>query len=431
VKIWYYDRGQIHQAAGIPDLPDEDEVPFVFSQVPVVEPSIVGNELWRTRILHRFIDDGHTVVWGSRRRVMPSAERDWDLQRLLDERPEFAPWVRETDPMLDCEIWDVHDGVEESYLKEVPTDADQRDEKIIPGYAKKWYKESRFGLPPQDVDIAIIHVMRANPIAGIEQSYMIGKFLECGIPVIVYDNNRMMPGTVNSLRYWDMDLLNHPLFTLVAPYEESYGYGEPHLLDFPYVKQLELEPAPESERNGSITYVGNEYDRWRAMLRMLLPLHRDYPIRIWGKYDSKKGMELQKTYPNVHWMGRTRGSCRARKEIAHAGLTCNMLRGTYASIGLVTYRTFDSPCYGTLQYADAKIKRIEKFVPREYLCEGMPRAREIADRVASFSEDQYMEELEKQRAMVRGYDFDAYFMPTYYSLIEMAMAKAERPNAVV
>jgi hypothetical protein len=33
--------------------------------------------------------------------------------------------------------------------------------------------------------------------------------------------------------------------------------------------------------------------------------------------------------------------------------------------------------------------------------------------------------------MVRGYDFDAYFMPTYYSLIEMAMAKAERPNAVV
>lgn len=424
MKLWYYDRGQIHQAAGIPDLPDEDEVPFVFSQVPVVEPSIVGNELWRTRILHRFWDDGHTVVWGSKRRVMPSEERDWDLQRLLDVRPEYAPWVRDRDPMLGCEIWDVHDQVEESYIKEVPVDADQRDEKIIPGYASKWFKQSRFGLPPQDIDVAIIHVMRANPIAGIEQSYMIGKFLECGIPVIVYDNNRMMPGTVNSLKYWGVDLLAHPLFTLVAPYAESYGYGDPHLLDFPYVTALELEPLPGAERNRTITYVGNEYDRWRAMLRMFLPLSDEFRLRVWGKYDSKKGLEMQRDYPNVEWMGRTRGSCRARREIARAGLTCNMLRGTYASIGLITYRTFDSPCYGTLQFADRKIKRIEKFVPAEYLASDAREGREIAERVYHYGHQQYMEELERQRAMVRGYDFDTYFMPRYYELIEMAMRKA-------
>jgi len=418
MKLFWYDRGLCNQSSAIANLPEEDEVFMVFSPgLKHTEPNMTGNELWKVPLLHHLADSGHEITRGSTRRIEPSEERDFDLRRLRDMYPEYGAFVRDRDPMLDTAIWDIHKELEQEYIKEGVGDRINTADVI-----KKWLKEKPFGTGP-DVDLALFIVMRSNPISALEQTYQIAMFLMRGIPVMLWDHDRQIAGTARSLMHGGLDW-PHPLITVIAPYDVDNNWGVPELIDFPYTEHLETyTPIAEREYPGQV-YCGNDYARDAEFAAYVFPqAAAGTPTWIWGKFDGPDGLDKQTKWPMVNWMGRVPANKVPRK-LAQGLFTVNIVKNTYPKIGLITQRTFDSVCYGTLQMADGKIHRIGKYVPEDYIVRSEREAVELGQKILTYSDEEYRDELQKQRALVKTNTLEGYFFPRFDELMELALSKA-------
>lgn len=427
MKIYWFDRGFINQSFGVPYMPTEDEALLGFSpRVKHQEANVIGCENWRIPVLHQMIRDGHQIIWGSEREVMPSEDADFDLARIA---PDFdlESFVSDRDPMLDQQVWDIHRTLEDAYMERFPAGrekpvgkrgVDPGDEDYTLGWLKERIEEKAFGVPPE-VDVAIIAIVRGNPITGFEHTYITAQYLRMGVPVIWYDQDRQLAATANSMTKTGHAWPN-PGIMIVGPYSVGYKWGEPITLDFPYIKDYEEwwnKHAPQKSRGA--VYVGNDYERRKLMEEYLLPLSQIFPVDIWGKFDTKDADEFKAKWNTVNWAGRVETN-RALSKIAMGKMTVNLIKHNYQKIGQITMRTMESPMAGTLQMGIAENIRIRDFIPADYIASSTDGAMRIARRIDAMSHAEYADELELQRDMVRRYDLHDYYMPTLYGLIDRA-----------
>lgn len=415
MRICWYDHGQVFQSAAIPDLPSPDETWGVYGEKAEehFKTDVVGMSLWRIPLLHRLIRDGHEIVMHTRRKVMPCKEKDDDLARLVESYPEYAKYVTipdlcsESDTFRSLPVrqnFNVH-WVSDRFLfpdHEAPTSE----------MLRFWVRDQVLG-EVADVDVAVIAAMRADVATAFETSYLIGTYLERGTPVIIWDQDRQLSGTVSAFKRLEHPW-PHPLVTVIGPYEEETRYAKPITLDYPYVDLYEREPASVEERDGA-RYVGNDYGRREAMERLLLCHTRDdLPVRVWGEY--RKAEKWCKQFPSVSWEGRCAPN-RVPEIVSKALFTVNIVKDDYVPIGLLTLRTFDANVYGTLQIGDRRVKRLATYVPDDYLVSSMSEARALAKRVRSYSDSEYVSELERQREMTKKNDMD-HFVARFYEILE-------------
>jgi hypothetical protein len=432
VRIAYKDRAYIHQSAGIPNLPTADEAPMVVT-MEHVRANVSGSEMYRVPMLQDLVKRGHEVVFLERRDIMPSEELDFDLQRLAAYDPKFAPLVLDRDPMLDIETWDVRAQMNFDVVEEFYKLRDEKGMKSTDWYIEQ-FKKRRWEEPP-DADIMVMNPTRTQIVSGMNQSYAMGCYLERGTPVVLFDCDRNLSGTVASLKAMGFSW-PHPLVTLMSPYVIPTSWGPTELLDFPYRPWQEQDPLPVGRKNG-LCFVGNDYDRRKKMENLLL-CHPDIPTTVWGKFKNNRKDKTKLSgykgdveawcaeFPHVGWSGRIPNN-RVPMAMNLALATVNIVRKDYEQIGLVTLRTTESPMYGTLQIADGDIHRIEEFVPKEFLARSKRDVRAIYDRIRDYDDDEYSEALKKQRNMLRDrLDFGQYFMPRFMEIIEDAVDRAER-----
>lgn len=430
MRVFWFDRGYMHQSFALPYLPTHDEAMMCFSPgVKHAAPNVVGCENWRVPVLHRLIDDGHQIVWGDERDIMPSEEIDWDLLRLSDFYPEYAPFIRQRDPMLDAELWDIHKPLETAYMERFPKDREKETSRgNLPGseeYTLKWLGEmiesQAWGMPPE-VDVAVIAIIRANVITGFQQTYIMSQYKKMGIPVIMYDQDRQLAATANSLKKANGWSWPDPYWTIIAPYTVGTQWGQPELIDFPYIREFESfwdnNFKRMEERTDGAVYVGNDYERRKLMETHLLPLTDIMPVTVWGKFDKADAGPWKLEWNKVNWAGRVETN-RALERISRGKLTVNLIKHTYQKLGQITMRTFESPMAGTLQVGIRENIRIGDFVPRDFISGSTGEALGIAKRVERMTTEEYAHELEIQRKMARRNDLDAY-MDRLYELIEKA-----------
>lgn len=421
MRIAWYDHGFYHQSAAIPDLPNPEDTWGVFGDKAHLHSrvNVVGMEMWRIPLMHRLLDDGHELLWLTRRKVDPSPELDEDLERLVEQYPEYGRFARFPDPALDSEkflVWPVRTYLNQHYFddQELFLHTTNPSTEML----RYWVREQVLGEVPE-ADIFVCAVMRADEATAFEVSYFTGVYLERGVPIVLWDQDHQLSGSVAMFKRLGHDWPN-PLVTVIGPYEEPTSYAKPITIDYPYVDAFERDPAPVSERTGAV-YVGNDYGRREAMERLLLNL--PVPRTVWGRYEAKDGPQWCARFPDVNWAGRI-PSNRVPSAVARGHFTVNMVKHDYMDIGLLTLRTFDANVYGTLQIGDAKINRIGKYVPWEYLAETTRGAQDIAKRIMSYSDEQYRDELEKQRAMTKVNNMDA-FTTRFYEILDGAMGERE------
>jgi len=420
VRIGWYDHGLYHQSSAIPDLPDPDTVWGVYGDKAHLHSrvNVVGMEMWRVPLLHRLLDDGHELVWLTRRKVDPSPELDQDLARLAEMYPEHARYVREVDPCLNQDqflVWAVRTCLNSHYFSDQTAlfkDSDAPSTDML----RYWVREKVLGVPPE-VDVFVCAVMRADEATAFEVSYFTGIYLERGTPIVLWDQDHQLSGTVSAFRRLGHEW-PHPLVTVIGPYEEPTSYAKPVTIDYPYVDLFERDPLPVAEKQGAV-YVGNDYGRREAMERLLLRLAPDVPVTVYGRYDAKDGPQWTARFPDVSWAGRV-PSNQVPGLVAKGHFTVNVIKDDYVPIGLLTLRTFDANVYGTLQIGDRRVKRLARYVPDRYLVGNTAEAWELAKRVMGYDDDAYREELEAQRSLTRVNDLSA-FCARFYEIIDQAL----------
>jgi len=420
MRIAWYDHGFYHQSAAVPDLPNPEDTWGVFGDKAHLHSrvNVVGMEMWRIPLMHRLLDEGNELLWLTRRKVDPSPELDEDLARLVAVYPEYERFVREEDPCLNPEkflVWPVRTYLNQHYFddQELFLHTTNPSTEML----RYWVREQVLGEVPE-ADVFCCAVMRADEATAFEVSYFTGVYLERGTPIILWDQDHQLSGSVAMFKRLGHDWPN-PLVTVIGPYEEPTSYAKPITIDYPYVDAFEREPLPVEERIGGV-YVGNDYGRRAAMERLLLSLPPAVPVTVWGRYEAKDGPEWCARFPDVNWAGRI-PSNQVPNAVAKGHFTVNMVKHDYQDIGLLTLRTFDANVYGTLQIADANIKRVNQYVPWEYLVETSAGALRIAKQIMSYSDDQYREELEKQRELTRRNNMDA-FMERFQKILDGAMS---------
>jgi hypothetical protein len=423
VRIAFYDHGFYHQSAAIPDLPAPEDTWGVYGAKAHLHSrvNVVGMEMWRIPLLHRLLDDGHELLWLTRRKVDPSPELDEDLARLVETYPEYERFVRPVDPCLNPDsflTWPVRTYLNQHYFDDQNLFLDTTNPSTE--MLRYWVREQVLGVVP-DADIFVCAVMRADEATAFEVSYFTGVYLERGVPIVLWDQDHQLSGSVAMFKRLGHDWPN-PLVTVIGPYEEPTSYASPITIDYPYVDVFEREPLPVAERIGGV-YVGNDYGRREAMERLLLSLSDTLPITVWGRYEAKDGPEWCARFPHVNWAGRI-PSNQVPGAVARGHFTVNMVKADYMSIGLLTLRTFDANVYGTLQIADARIKRIEKYVPPQFIVSNTAEATRIAKRIMELTDEQYGEQLERQRELTRRNDMDA-FTTRFYEILDEAMGDRE------
>lgn len=398
------------------------------------KPNVSGSELYRVPLLQRLVQAGHEVAFLERRDIMPSEELDFDLQRLAAYDPSFASLILERDPMLGCETWDTRAQMNEDVVEEFYRLRDEEGMKSTDWYVEQ-FRKRRWEEPPE-ADVMVMNPTRTQIVSGMNQSYAMGCYLERGTPVVLFDCDRNLSGTVASLKAMGFSW-PHPQVTLMSPYTVPTSWGPTELLDFPYRRWQEQEPLPVSQKDG-LTYVGNDYDRRKRMEELLLSHGRDVPVTVYGKYKSNRRDKTKVSgykgdveawcakFPHAEWAGRIPNNRVPRA--TNGGLaTLNIVRSDYGKIGLVTLRTTESPMFGTLQIADAGIERIEEFVPEGYLARTGKDVRRLYDRIREFDDREYQAELDLQRSMLRDrLDFDAYFVPRFLEIVEDAADRARK-----
>lgn len=421
MRIGWYDHGFFHQSSAVPDLPDPKETWGVYGEKAHLHSrvNVVGMEMWRVPLIHKLLDDGHELVWLTRRKVDPSPELDDDLARLVEANPEYGEFVRDVDPCLNDEqflIWPVRTHLNQHYFTdqtELFSEASAPSTEML----RYWVREEVLGVPP-DLDIFVCAVMRADEATAFEVSYFIGCYIKRGVPIVLWDQDRQLSGTVAAFKRLGHEW-PHPLVTVIGPYEEETKYAKPLTIDYPYVTAFERDPLPVGEKMGAV-YVGNDYGRREAMERLLLHLPEGgVPVTVFGRYDAKDGPTWTGRFPSVSWAGRT-PSNQVPGAVARGHFTVNMVKHDYTQIGLLTLRTFDANVYGTLQIGDRRVRRLDKYVPEEYLVESKREARELARKIMSYTDEQYASELERQRELTRKNDMDA-FTERFYQIIEHGM----------
>lgn len=423
MRIAWYDHGFYHQSAAIPDLPAPEDTWGVYGEKAHLHSrvNVVGMEMWRIPLIHRLLDDDHELLWLTRRKVDPSPELDEDLARLVEQYPEYRRFARFPDPCLDPEkflVWPVRTYLNQHYFddQELFLDTTHPSTEML----RYWVREQVLGEVP-DADVFVCAVMRADEATAFEVSYFTGVYLERGTPIVLWDQDHQLSGSVAMFKRLGHEWPN-PLVTVIGPYEEPTSYAKPITIDYPYVDIFEREPLPVIEKIGAV-YVGNDYGRREAMERLLLSLTNDIPVYVWGRYEAKDGPEWCARFPNVSWEGRI-PSNQVPNAVAKGHFTVNIVKADYMDIGLLTLRTFDANVYGTLQIADARIKRIHRYVPHDYLVKDRMEAIRMAQIIRKFDDDTYREELEKQRAMTRANDMDA-FTTRFYEILDGAMGGRE------
>jgi hypothetical protein len=418
MRIGWYDHGFYHQSAAIPDLPDPSTTWGIFGEKAHLHSreNVVGMEMWRIPLLHRLLADGDQIVMLTRRKVDPSGELDADLERLVDAYPEYARYIRLPDPCLDPDAfitWPIRTYLNQHYFDDqlLFTESDAPSTEML----RYWVREKVLGVPPE-IDVFVCAVMRADEATAFEVSYLIGIYLERGVPVVLWDQDHQLSGTVAAFKRLGHDWPN-PLVTVIGPYEEPTSYARPITIDYPYVTQFERDPLPVDRRIGGV-YVGNDYGRREAMERLLvrLPEH-GVPITVYGRY-VKDGAEWAARFPGVNWAGRI-PSNRVPGAVVEGHFTVNVVKKDYVSIGLLTLRTFDANCYGTLQIADRRIRRIERYVPSAFLVDTTSEAVKLTKRIMEIDDDAYREQLEKQRELTRANDLD-HFVSRFREIVESA-----------
>ena len=419
MRIGWYDHGFYHQSAAIPDLPAPEDTWGVYGEKSHLHSrvNVVGMEMWRIPLLHRLLDDGNDIVWLTRRKVDPSPELDDDLARLVEQYPEYARFVRPTDPCLDKDkflIWPVRTHLNQHYF----TDQKMFVDTTAPSteMLRYWVKERVLGEPP-DVDVFVCGVMRADEATAFEVSYFTGIYLERGVPIVLWDQDHQLSGTVSAFKRLGHDWPN-PLVTVIGPYEEATSYAHPVTIDYPYVDAFERDPLPVAEKCGAV-YVGNDYGRREAMEKLLLRLadppirtvapatRSEIPVTVYGRYDAKDGPEWTAKFPNVNWAGRV-ASNQVPGLVAKGHFTVNIVKADYVKIGLLTLRTFDANVYGTLQIADRSITRIRQYVPGEFLVDSTSEAMRVASWIMEMGDEEYASYLEHQRSYTRKNNMDTF-----------------------
>jgi hypothetical protein len=284
-----------------------------------------------------------------------------------------------------------------------------------------WVREQVLGEAP-DVDVFVCAVMRADEATAFEVSYFTGIYLERGTPIVLWDQDHQLSGTVAAFKRLGHDWPN-PLVTVIGPYEEPTSYAKPVTIDYPYVTPFERTPTPVKRKRGAV-YVGNDYGRRDAMERLLLHLPSEgVPVTVYGRYDAKDGPAWTSKFPLVDWAGRV-PSNKVPGLVADGHFTVNMVKHDYMPIGLLTLRTFDANVYGTLQIADRRIKRISQYVPDDYLVDSKSESVALAKRIMSLTDEQYREELERQREMTRKNDLSA-FTARFYEILDDAIRRGD------
>lgn len=420
MRIAWYDHGFYHQSAAIPDLPAPEETWGVYGDKAHLHSrvNVVGMETWRIPLLHRILDDGHELLWLTRRKVDPSPELDEDLARLVGQYPEYERFVRPVDPCLNpdkFQVWPVRTYLNQHYFddQELFLNTTNPSTEML----RYWVREQVLGEVP-DADIFVCAVMRADEATAFEVSYFTGVYLERGVPIVLWDQDHQLSGSVAMFKRLGHDWPN-PLVTVIGPYEEPTSYADPICLDYPYVDLYEREPLPMEERIGGV-YVGNDYGRREAMERLLLHLPDEgVPVTVWGRYEAKDGPQWTARFPKVNWAGRIPTN-QVPGTLAKGHFTVNMVKADYMPIGLLTLRTFESNVMGTLQLADARIKRIHRYVPQPFLLDNKADAARKAKRIMELSDDEYREHLEVQRALTRRNNMDA-FTTRFYEILDRAM----------
>lgn len=424
MRIAWYDHQLTHQSAAIPGLPDPEDMLFIYGNKGHLHNrvNVCGGEMWAIPLRHRLLEDGHEIVALTRRKVDPMPELDEDLARLVEVRPEFAPHVAEHDPCLNEDQfrqWPVRTALNSHYF----TDQSllfKDEEAPTTEMIRYWVREEVLGIPP-DVDVFVCAVMRADEATAFECSYFQAVYLKRGTPVVLWDQDHQLGGTVAAFKRLDLPW-PHPLVTVIGPYEERVRGIEPETIDYPYVTKFERDPLPVSERIGGI-YVGNDYGRRAAMERLLLhlPTSALLPVTVYGRYDAKDGPKWTMKHQQVRWAGRIPAN-RVPEVVSRGLFTVNMVKDDYVPIGLLTLRTFDANCYGTIQYGDRRIKRLAQYVPEDYLVESRDEATALARRIRSFSDSNYASELERQRELTRRNDMD-HFIARFYEIVDLAISK--------
>lgn len=420
MRIAWYDHGLYHQSAAIPDLPSPEETWGIYGEKAHLHSrvNVVGMEMWRIPLLHRLLDDGHEMLWLTRRKVDPSPELDEDLARLVEAYPEYGNFVRPTDPCLNPDkflVWPVRTYLNQHYFDDqnLFLHTTHPSTEML----RYWVREQVLGEVP-DADVFVCAVMRADEATAFEVSYFTGVYLERGVPIVLWDQDHQLSGSVAMFKRLGHDWPN-PLVTVIGPYEEPTSFAHPITIDYPYVDVFEREPLPVEQRIGGV-YVGNDYGRREAMERLLLHLPENgVPVTVWGRYEAKDGPEWCARFPKVNWAGRI-PSNQVPGAVAKGHFTVNMVKHDYMDIGLLTLRTFDANVYGTLQIADARIKRVEKYVPHQFIVSSQAEATRVARRIMELTDDEYQHHLERQREMTRKNDMNA-FTTRFYEILDGAM----------
>lgn len=386
--------------------------------------NVCGGEMWAIPLRHRLLDDGHEIIALTRRKIDPMPELDEDLERLVMQRPEFEKHVRLPDPCLDEDRfrqWPVRTALNSHYFTDqslIFKDSEAPTSEMI----QYWVEEEVLAVPPE-VDVFVCAVMRADEATAFECSFFQGIYLKRGTPVVLWDQDRQLSGTVAAFKRLGLEW-PHPLVTVIGPYEEEDRGVNPMTIDYPYVDRFERDPLPVAEKIGAV-YCGNDYGRRDAMERLLLHLP-DEGVRttVWGRYDAKDGPKWTARFPKVEWAGRVPAN-RVPDAVASGHFAVNMVKNDYMGIGLLTLRTFDVNCYGTLQIGDRRIRRLSRYVPDDYLVSTRDESVQAARRVMALDDAGYAEELERQRELTRKNDTDA-FVARFYECVEAGMAKAHR-----
>ena len=346
------------------------------------------------RGLHRELDaQGHEIVWLASLR--PAEQKYIDAANLKDVAKK--DWSYNTVSIED-QGWKHFLSARQNFGK-------------YEKYADKtnrWFKAEMQDKSAKwpDVDFVISDILSMG-LFKYQLMSMISYYTNKHTPVFIWDKDcwgQQVYGLVNN--HNDVYKVNKKYLYFLTPYSKQ-RFANQITMYYGYDRHEEMKGlATGAEAN--FVYVGNDYKRGPAMIRM----YKDLSCSIYGNYSKDKEGIIP-----ILGAYKFKGPV-APKDIVptiHRHFACiNVTRTPYANVGLHTSRLNETSYAGAICFIDSKIRDAEKFT--------------LADQVVSngAEADDKLEDILKHHEMPERVKRQREMLPTYKSQLPRVFEIVEK-----
>lgn len=248
------------------------------------------------------------------------------------------------------------------------------------------------------------------------------------IPVLVHDqDHKISEYDLEKLRKMDN-------VTIASPQLFLDGYRSQMSLMYPnFFFSAPIDLRIEN-REWTLSYVGNNYERYEQTVRMYGPLSRVFPTAFWGNWlepgaDGRTDPEIvKKDLPYVEFQGRCDVDM-VFKHIADSLATVHLAKASYCQTGFVTMRWAEAAAAGTLAFIP-KAFNLPPYWKQLFDPLIVDNGYEIADRLAAFSLEDIGNLIQTQRDFVHAMMAPENWVIALKSLVKEVPHEEEREDGL-